>query len=126
MMDDMRKRFIILLFTWEFLTVIFALLYTFQAIGLLALGEHILFIAMLFLSFLFVKNNKVNQMIAVNLSVGFVILILWFSHRTFLYIQNEATLFIFFGAIFIAELFGGFWGYQFAKSKQEMVCDNCQ
>lgn len=126
MIIDAKGSYIMLKFIWGHLTVVFAMLYAFQEIGMLAFGGHFLFVSMLFLSFVLIKKKNINKMVAANLSVIIVILTLWFSQHTFLYIQNEATLYIFLGATLMAELSGGFWGHQFSKDTLEMTCERCQ
>lgn len=80
-----------------------------------AVGDYAMFVGMLFLTFVLIKDQKIKEMVASNVCLLIVILILWFSDDTFHYIQNTGMLLIFVGAMVIAELFGGFWGRKFAR-----------
>ena len=103
-------------FVWCYMSVVFAILYGFQFLGMMAMGDYAMFVGMLFLTFVLIKDEKIKEMIASNICLIVVILILWSSDETFHYIQNTGMLFIFVGAMVIAELFGGFWGRKFARN----------
>lgn len=102
-------------FIWGYLSVAFAILYAFQSLGMLVIGDYAMFVGMLCLTFVLIKDEKTKEVIVSNICLLVVILILWFSDDTFHYIQNTGMLLIFVGAMVIAELFGGFWGRKFAR-----------
>lgn len=104
-------------FIWGYLSVAFAILYAFQLLGMMAVGDYAMFVGMLCLTFVLIKEEKIKEVIASNVCLLVVILILWFSDDTFHYIQNTGMLFIFIGAMVIAEIFGGLWGRKFARDR---------
>ena len=102
-------------FVGWYMSIAFAILYAFQFLGMMAVGDYAMFVGMLFLTFVLIKDQKIKEIVASNVCLLIVILILWFSDDTFHYIQNTGMLLIFVGAMVIAELFGGFWGRKFAR-----------
>ncbi|GFH40583.1 hypothetical protein [Pseudolactococcus insecticola] len=101
-------------FIWSYLTAVFAVLYVFQQLHWMIFGVHMLGVALFALSFWLLKNQKTHEMIAANLGLVFVILVLWFSTKTFFYIQNGLSLAFFLSAVTVTQAVGGFWGRKFA------------
>ncbi|GHU37978.1 hypothetical protein FACS1894192_08330 [Bacilli bacterium] len=104
-------------FIGGYITVAFAVLYTFQLLEMIEIGDYAMFVGMLVLTFILRKDGKIKEIIASNICLLAIIVILWFSNHTFRYIQNTSMLLIFIGAMLIAELFGGLWGRKFARDQ---------
>ena len=75
-------------FVGWYMSIAFAILYAFQFLGMMAVGDYAMFVGMLFLTFVLIKDQKIKEMVASNVCLLIVILILWFSDDTFHYIQN--------------------------------------
>lgn len=104
-------------FVWCYMMAAFAILFAFQAIGMTVMGDYMMFVGMLCLSFVLIKDDRIKEMIASNICLAVVILTLWFSEHTFHYIQNTGMLLLFIGAMVTAELLGVFWGRKFARNQ---------
>jgi hypothetical protein len=61
------------------------------------MGDYMMFVGMLCLSFVLIKDDRIKEMIASNICLAIVILTLWFSEHTFHYIQNTGMLLLFIG-----------------------------
>lgn len=79
-------------FVWCYMTAAFAILFAFQSIGMTVMGDYMMFVGMLCLSFVLIKDDRIKEMIASNICLAIVILTLWFSEHTFHYIQNTGML----------------------------------
>lgn len=111
-----------LLFSWAFITIVFAIIYLFQILHLSIIGLQIVGLLLLILGFYYSENGDYSRIIAMNIIMSFVLTILYFSDHIFTYFRHgrdlESVIIVSISYLAI-EAIGMFWGREFYKHHKE-------